>query len=127
MSFNVPSDRHYLESHEWAEPRNGRVRIGITDFAQDELGDIVFVELPSEGEEFEAGDQFGTIESIKTVSDLYVHVSGSVVAVNECLENQPELVNEDPYGDGWMIEVEFDDESQLKDTLSSTEYREQTA
>ena len=105
MSFEVPDDRRYLESHEWATTGGDTVRIGVSDFAQDELGDVVFVELPSVGDEVAAGDAFGVVESIKAVSDLYAPVSGEVVAVNEELFDRPELVNEDPYGDGWMLEV----------------------
>lgn len=123
MNFNVPDDRHYLESHEWAQETDERVRIGITDFAQDELGDVVFVELPMEGDTFESGDAFGVIESIKAVSDVYVPVGGDVVAVNEDLFDQPELVNEDPYGDGWMIELETAEA--LDETMDAQSYRNQ--
>jgi len=124
MSFDVPDDRRYLDSHEWAHP-NGTVRVGITDFAQDELGDVVFVELPDEGDEVRAGEDFGVIESIKAVSDLYAPVSGTVTGVNGRLLDEPELVNEDPFGDGWMLEVEPADESELDDLLSAAEYRDQ--
>lgn len=126
MDFEVPEDLHYLETHEWTEVRNGIARIGITDFAQDELGDIVFVELPDVGEKLEKGDMFGTIESIKAVSDLYTSVSGEVVAVNDDLENQPELINVDPFGEGWLIDIEIEAESELKETLSADEYYNQT-
>lgn len=125
MSFEVPEDRKYLESHEWVAATDGTGRIGITDFAQDELGDVVFVELPSEGDELEQNGDLGVVESIKAVSDLYSPVSGTVTDVNEELENTPELVNGDPFGDGWMLEVELDDESELDDLLSADEYREQ--
>ena len=125
MSFEVPEDRNYLESHEWVAVNDGTGKIGITDFAQDELGDVVFVELPSEGDELEQEGDLGVVESIKAVSDLYSPVSGTVTAVNDELENTPELVNEDPFGDGWMLEVELDDESELDDLLSADEYREQ--
>ncbi len=125
MSFETPDDCRYLESHEWARPDNGTVRIGITDFAQDELGDIVFVELPGEGDTVEQENDFGVIESIKAVSDLYAPVSGTVAAVNDDLITAPELVNEDPYGDGWMLEVELDDESEMDALLSPSAYREQ--
>jgi glycine cleavage system H protein len=111
MSFETPDDLRYLETHEWARVDDAdesalTARIGITDFAQDELGDVVFVELPEEGEALTQNDQFGVIESIKAVSDLYAPVSGTVTAVNEALFDEPELVNEDPYGDGWMLELE---------------------
>lgn len=123
MNFTVPDDRRYLESHEWAQETDERVRIGITDFAQDELGDVVFVELPMEGDTFESGDAFGVIESIKAVSDVYVPVGGDVLAVNEELFDQPELVNEDPYGDGWMIELEAS--GALDETMDAQSYRDQ--
>ena len=125
MSFDIPDDCRYLESHEWARTENGTVTVGITDFAQDELGDVVFVELPAEGDAVEQESDFGVIESIKAVSDLYAPVSGTVVGANDELIDAPELVNEDPYGDGWMIEVELDDESELEDLLSPDEYRDQ--
>jgi glycine cleavage system H protein len=111
MSFETPDDLRYLETHEWARVDDAdesapTARIGITDFAQDELGDVVFVELPEAGETLTQHEQFGVIESIKAVSDLYAPVSGTVTAVNEALFDEPELVNEDPYGDGWMLELE---------------------
>jgi glycine cleavage system H protein len=125
MSFTVPDDCRFLDSHEWARRHNGTVRIGISDFAQDELGDVVFVELPREGDELQNGEDFGVIESIKAVSDLYAPVSGTVTATNDALIDDPELVNDDPFGDGWMLEVELDDESELDDLLSPEAYREQ--
>ncbi|PSP28194.1 glycine cleavage system protein H [Halobacteriales archaeon QH_2_65_14] len=124
MSFEIPDDCRYLESHEWARREDGTVRIGISDFAQDELGDVVFVELPDEGDSVEQGADFGVIESIKAVSDIYAPVSGTVAAANDDLVDAPELVNDDPYGDGWMIEVKLA-ESELADLLSPEEYREQ--
>jgi glycine cleavage system H protein len=123
--FDVPDDTHYLDSHEWARRDDDTVRVGISDFAQDELGDVVFVELPGEGDELTAGEAFGVVESIKAVSDLYAPVSGEVTAVNEALFDQPELVNDDPYGDGWMLELQLADESELDDLLSAAAYREQ--
>jgi glycine cleavage system H protein len=125
MSFDVPDDCRYLESHEWARTDNGTITVGITDFAQDELGDVVFVELPDEGDAVEQEEDFGVIESIKAVSDIYAPVSGTVMASNDDLIDQPELVNEDPYGDGWMIEVDPDNEGELEDLLSPDDYREQ--
>ncbi|WP_115863042.1 glycine cleavage system protein GcvH [Halorussus litoreus] len=125
MSFEIPDDRKYLESHEWADDDEGTVRVGISDFAQDELGDVVFVELPGEGDAVTHDEEFGVVESIKAVSDLYSPVSGTVTAVNDALTDQPELVNEDPFGDGWMLEVELDDDSGLDELLSAEEYREQ--
>lgn len=122
MSFDVPDGLYYLESHEWIDPESGRV--GITDFAQDELGDVVFVELPAEGDELEQEGELGVIESIKAVSDLYSPVGGTVTGVNEALFDRPELVNDDPFGEGWMLELEFD-EDDLDDLLDAEAYREQ--
>jgi glycine cleavage system H protein len=127
MSFETPDDRKYNESHEWALRDGDTVRVGITDFAQDELGDVVFVELPDEGESVTQDEVYGVIESIKAVSDLYAPVSGEVTAVNEDLFDAPELVNDDPFGDGWMLEVALDDESELDDLLSAAEYADQVA
>ncbi|WP_336002422.1 glycine cleavage system protein GcvH [Halorientalis halophila] len=127
MSFEIPDDCRFLESHEWARREDGTVRIGVSDFAQDELGDVVFVELPDEGTQVTKDADFGVVESIKAVSDLYAPVSGTVVGVNEDLVDAPELVNEDPYGDGWMLEVELDDESELDALLSPDEYEDQIA
>jgi len=124
MSFDVPADRRYLESHEWTTTDDETVRVGITDFAQDELGDVVFVELPAEDDEVTKDAEFGVVESIKAVSDLLSPVSGTVVAVNEALFDAPELVNEDPYGEGWMIEVEPNSDGELDELLSADEYRE---
>ncbi|AEH35440.1 glycine cleavage system protein GcvH [Halopiger xanaduensis] len=127
MSFDVPDDRRYLESHEWALETDGVVRVGITDFAQDELGDVVFVELPDEGDDVDQETEFGVVESIKAVSDLYAPVSGEVVSVNEDLFDAPELVNEDPFGEGWMLEIEPDDIGELEALLSADEYEDQIA
>jgi len=127
MSFNIPEDRRYMESHEYAARDGDTVRVGITDFAQDELGDVVFVELPDVGDSVTHDEAFGVVESIKAVSDLYAPVSGEVTAVNEGLFDAPELVNEDPYGDGWMLEVTLDDESELDELLSASEYDAQVA
>ncbi|RQG89916.1 glycine cleavage system protein GcvH [Natrarchaeobius halalkaliphilus] len=127
MSFDVPEDRRYLGSHEWAHETGDVVRIGITDFAQDELGDVVFVELPDDGDALTQGDEFGIVESIKAVSDLYAPISGDVVAVNDALFDTPELVNEDPLGDGWMIEIEPNDDAELEGLLSAEEYDDQIA
>ncbi|GCF14532.1 glycine cleavage system protein H [Haloarcula mannanilytica] len=125
MSFDVPDDLRYLESHEWVRVADGTAEIGITEFAQDELGDVVFVELPNEGATLTAGEDFGVVESIKAVSDVYAPVSGTVTAVNDRLRDEPELLNEDPFGEGWMLEVELDDESEPDDLLSPAEYRDQ--
>ncbi|ELZ35317.1 glycine cleavage system protein H [Halogeometricum pallidum JCM 14848] len=124
--FEVPEDRKYLESHEYATTDGETATVGISDFAQDELGDVVFVELPAEGDEMTRGEEFGVVESIKAVSDLYAPVSGTVVDVNEELFDRPELVNEDPYGEGWMLEVEVSDADEFDELLSPEEYRDQT-
>jgi glycine cleavage system H protein len=124
MSFEVPDDLYYLESHEWIDPDTGRV--GISDFAQDELGDVVFVELPAVGDDLQQEEELGVVESIKAVSDIYAPVSGEVTAVNDALEDQPELVNDDPFGDGWLVELDFD-ESELDELLDADEYAEQIA
>ncbi len=125
MSFETPDDRLYLESHEWTTTGDDTVRFGISDFAQDELGDVVFVELPDAGDEVTAGEEFGVVESIKAVSDVYAPVSGEVVAVNEDLFDAPELLNQDPYGEGWLIEVEPADDADFDALLSPEDYREQ--
>jgi len=127
MSFETPDDRRYMESHEYAARDGDAVRVGISDFAQDELGDVVFVELPDVGDSVTHDEAFGVVESIKAVSDLYAPVSGEVTAVNEDLFDAPELVNDDPYGDGWMLEVKLSDESELDELLSASEYDEQIA
>ena len=123
MSFDVPDDCRYLETHEWARKQDGTVRVGVSDFAQDELGDVVFVELPQEGEEVDQDGEFGVIESIKAVSDLYAPVSGTVVDTNDALQDTPELINEDPFGDGWLITL--DPEGELDQLLTADEYRQQ--
>ncbi|PSP73630.1 glycine cleavage system protein H [Halobacteriales archaeon QS_3_64_16] len=125
MSFDVPEDRRYLETHEWAHREDGSVRVGISDFAQDELGDVVFVELPAVGEELRADEEFGVVESIKAVSDLYAPISGAVTATNDALLDAPELLNTDPYGEGWMVELEPADDAESEELLSAAEYREQ--
>jgi len=125
MSFEIPDDCQYLESHEWARRDGDTVRVGVSDFAQDELGDVVFVELPAEGAAVEQEGDFGVIESIKAVSDLYAPVSGTVTGVNDALVDEPELVNDDPYGEGWMIDVELADESELDGLLSADDYQAQ--
>ena len=127
MSFDIPDDLHYLNTHEWVRATDGTARIGISDFAQDELGDVVFVDLPADGEAVTAGEDFGVVESIKAVSDLYSPVSGTVTAINDALESEPELLNEDPYGEGWLVEVELDDESELDDLLDADVYADQIA
>ncbi len=122
--MSLPEDLLYTKEHEWVKKEgDNKVRIGITDFAQSELGDIVFVELPEVDDTVEADDSFGSVESVKTVSELYSPVSGTVVEVNEELEDSPELVNESPYDGAWMIVVEIEDESALDGLLTAEEYK----
>jgi glycine cleavage system H protein len=116
---SVPQDLQYTKSHEWVRQEGDTATIGITDHAQDELGDVVFVELPSEGDTFDAGDSFGTVESVKAVSDLYAPVGGEVIEVNSALEDAPEQINEDPYGEGWIVRLRTSGEVDL---LSAEEY-----
>jgi glycine cleavage system H protein len=117
--LNIPEELSYTRTHEWVRREGDIATVGITDHAQDELGDVVFIELPEEGATFSAGDSFGTIESVKAVSDLYAPVGGEVVEVNETLNDSPERVNEDPYGGGWMIRLRISEEGDL---LSAGEY-----
>jgi len=121
--MNFPADLKYTEDHEWVSIDGKTATIGITDFAQGELGDIVFVEIETEGEDLDAGEVFGTIEAVKTVSDLFMPMAAKVVAFNSELEANPELVNEDPYGKGWMIKVEFDGEPDLSELLDADAYK----
>lgn len=120
--MDFPDDLLYTKEHEWVKVENGKARIGITDYAQHELGDIVFVELPEIESEVLAMETFGVVESVKTVSDLYSPVSGKVVEVNTELQSIPELVNSNPYDKGWMIMVTMIDEKELKELLSAEEY-----
>ncbi|CAD2080124.1 glycine cleavage system protein GcvH [Jeotgalicoccus meleagridis] len=121
--MSLPQDLKYSKDHEWIKVEGNTATIGITDFAQSELGDIVFVELPEEGDDLSQGDSFGSVESVKTVSDLVAPVSGSIVSVNEELEDSPELVNEDPYEGAWMMKVELSDESELEGLLDAAGYQ----
>jgi glycine cleavage system H protein len=125
MSFEVPDDCRYLDTHEWARREDGTVRVGISDFAQDELGDVVFVELPDVGDTVTAGEAFGVVESIKAVSDVYAPISGEVTAANDDLVERPELVNDSPFDDGWMIEVDPADADEFEDLLSPDAYEGQ--
>ncbi len=120
----LPEDCRYAESHEWARAEGGQVKVGISDYAQDQLGDIVFVELPEMGDSFEKGAEFGTVESVKAVSEIYMPVSGEVVAVNSDLEDAPEKVNESPYGDGWMIAVKPAEAGDLDGLMDHAAYRD---
>ena len=124
--MNTPKELKYSEEHEWVKDEDGNYRIGITHFAQAELGDIVFVELPETGDEITAGESFGSVESVKTVSELYAPISGKVVEVNEELEDNPEFVNESPYEQAWMIVVEPSTVSELDNLLTADAYDEFT-
>ncbi|MBO8168102.1 MAG: glycine cleavage system protein GcvH [Thermoanaerobacteraceae bacterium] len=117
-----PEDLKYSKDHEWVKLDGNIATVGITHYAQDQLGDVVFVELPMEGDSFEAGNGFGVVESVKAVSDVYAPVSGTVIEVNEKLLESPELVNEDPYGDGWMIKLEVAGESEVDRLMDAREY-----
>lgn len=123
----VPEDLLYSEEHEWVRREGeGQVRIGITDYAQDALGDIVFVELPATGAQLTFNETFGEVESTKSVSDIFAPVSGTITQVNESLEDAPEIINQDPYGEGWICVVQLEDESQLDVLLSPKAYAELT-
>ncbi|MGH3664510.1 MAG: glycine cleavage system protein GcvH [Egibacteraceae bacterium] len=117
-----PTDLRYTEEHEWARGEGARVTVGITDYAQDQLGDVVYVDLPATGTRVEAGQPFGEVESTKSVSDLYAPLTGTIVERNESLESRPELVNSDPYGQGWMVVIEADDGEALGSLLSADDY-----
>ncbi len=117
-----PQDLKYSEEHEWTRAEGARVTVGITDYAQDALGDVVYVDLPATGTKVEAGQPFGEVESTKSVSDLYAPVSGTIVERNDALDTAPELVNSDPYGDGWMVVIEADDTAALDSLLDADAY-----
>jgi glycine cleavage system H protein len=119
---NIPEDLSYTEEHEWVSQDSEICTVGITDYAQSELGDIVFVELPEVGESVKQGQPFGTIEAVKTVSDLFAPVSGEVVEINQSLEESAEQVNNDPYGDGWIIKLRLEDQHDLAELLSPKDY-----
>ncbi|WP_417265037.1 glycine cleavage system protein GcvH [Brumimicrobium sp.] len=122
--MNIPEGLKYTKDHEWCLVEGDMVTIGVTDFAQSELGDIVFVEVETEGESLDREEVFGSIEAVKTVSDLFMPVAGEVVEFNEELEANPELVNSDPYGEGWMIKVKYTDADGLDELMSAAEYKE---
>ena len=122
--MNIPENLKYTKDHEWIKVDGDEAIVGITDYAQNELGDIVFVEIETEGEELEKEEVFGTVEAVKTVSDIFMPLSGEVVEVNSKLEDSPEIVNKDPYGDGWLIKVKISDKSQLDDLLEASKYKE---
>lgn len=120
----LPDDVRYADDHEWAKPQDDRVSIGISDYAQDQLGDIVFVELPRTGETFGKGDQFGTVESVKAVAELYMPLGGEILSVNTSLEESPELLNKAPYAEGWIIQVKPADPSDLNALMTKETYVE---
>jgi glycine cleavage system H protein len=121
---NTPEDLNYTKDHEWVRVKGSEATVGITDHAQNQLGDVVYVELPKAGDKFEASEPFGSVESVKAVSEIYMPVSGSVIEVNESLNDAPEQVNEDPYGDGWMIRIKIDNPAQVDALLTSIEYED---
>ena len=125
--MNIPAELHYTKDHEWIKIDGDIATVGITDFAQGELGDIVYVEVETVDETLDQEEVFGTVEAVKTVSDLFLPLSGEIIEFNDKLEDDPELVNSDPYGDGWMIKLKFSDKSQLDDLLSADAYRELVA
>ena len=121
--MNIPAELKYTQDHEWVRVEGDVAIIGITDFAQGELGDVVFVEIETEGEHLGKGDTFGTVEAVKTVSDLFMPVGGEVIEVNPALADEPELVNKDPYKTGWMIKVNMADPTELDELLSASDYQ----
>ena len=120
--MNVPNDLLYTSDHEWVSVEGNVATIGITDFAQSELGDIVFVEFPELNSTLEKGQSIGSIEAVKTVADLYMPISGTVIAVNKNLDKNPEIVNDTPYGDGWMVKIEIANQDEISDLLAATAY-----
>jgi glycine cleavage system H protein len=118
--LTMPDDLRYADDHEWARIEGDNVRVGLDDYAQDQLGDIVFVELPQQGDTYKKGEVFATVESVKAVCECYLPVGGKILAANAALEESPELINKSPYGDGWMVQVEPDDASEM-DTLMTSE------
>ena len=121
--MNTPDNLLYTNEHEWIRVEGSEAFVGITDFAQSELGDIVFVELPNTDDEFEKNDVFGTIEAVKTLADLFLPVSGKIVEVNEKIENEPELINSDPYNDGWLIKMSISNPDELNEILKPEDYK----
>jgi len=122
--MNIPSELKYTKDHEWISIEGDTATVGITDFAQGELGDIVYVEVETLDETLDKDEVFGTVEAVKTVSDLFLPLSGEIVAFNEALEDEPEKVNSDPYGEGWMIKIKLSDPSEIEDLLSDAAYKE---
>ena len=122
--MNIPSDLQYTKDHEWVKVEGDVATVGITDFAQGELGDIVYVEVETVDETLDKDEVFGSVEAVKTVSDLFLPLSGEIIEFNEALEDEPEKVNTDPYGDGWMVKVKISDTSEISGLLSDTDYKE---
>lgn len=122
--MNIPDNLKYTKEHEWIKVEDGIATIGITDYAQGELGDIVFVEVETVGETLEKEETFGTVEAVKTVSDLFMPVGGKIIEKNDALEDTPETINKDPYGEGWIIKLKVSDEAELDDLLDAAAYRE---
>jgi len=123
--MNIPADLKYTKDHEWIKIDGDTATIGITDFAQGELGDVVFIEIETEGETLDKEETFGTIEAVKTVSDMFMPVSGEVIEVNDKFEDSPELVNQDPYGDGWMIKIKMSNIDEANELMSAEDYKNQ--
>lgn len=121
--MNIPAELKYTKDHEWIRVEGNVATIGITDFAQSELGDIVYVEIETEGEELDQEEVFGSVEAVKTVSDLFMPISGKIIEFNSALESDPEAVNKDPYGNGWMIKIEISDTAELENLLDAAGYQ----
>tara|TARA_B100000989_G_scaffold61134_1_gene42054 strand:+ start:3326 stop:3706 length:381 start_codon:yes stop_codon:yes gene_type:complete len=121
--MNIPEELKYTEEHEWVRIEDNVAVVGITDFAQGELGDIVYLEIDTLDNQIDSNEVFGTVEAVKTVSDLFMPISGKVIEVNSSIEDKPELVNEDPYGDGWIIKIDITEQSQIDKLLSPSDYR----
>jgi len=122
--MNIPHNLLYTKEHEWIKVDGDTAYVGITDYAQSELGDIVFVELPAENDNFEKNDVFGTIEAVKTLADLFLPVSGQIIEVNNKVEDEPELINSQPYDDGWLVKISITNPDELKDILKADDYKE---
>ena len=123
---NVPEDLHYSKDHEWVRVEGGEAVVGITDYAQNSLGDVVYVELPKAGDEFAANEPFGSVESVKAVSEVFTPVAGAITQINESLADEPETVNTDPYGQGWMIRVKMSHPGEVDSLLTAAEYEDFT-
>ena len=123
---NVPEDLHYSKDHEWVRVDGNEAIIGITDYAQNSLGDVVYVELPKGGDKFSAGESFGSVESVKAVSEVFTPISGAIAKINESLADEPEQVNSDPYGEGWMIRIQMSNPGEVDSLLTAAEYEDFT-